>query len=107
VFLSETVCRCATEDGPNSRLSDSGSARSGLAATRRLALPLTEASVKVSDGDPSDGDGPDAALGLWAGRLPVVATWGAPVADPLLPAGIEPPPHIASRSGRPVAPGNA
>jgi len=81
--------------------------RKELAATRLLALPLTEASVKVSDGDPSDGDGPDAALGLWAGRLPVVATWGAPVADPLLPAGIEPPPHIASRSGRPVSPGNA
>ena len=81
--------------------------RKELAATRLLALPLTEASVKVSDGDPSDGDGPDAALGLWAGRLPVVAAWGAPVADALLPAGIDPPPHIASRAGRPVSPGKA
>ncbi|WP_433360811.1 pyridoxamine 5'-phosphate oxidase family protein [Actinoplanes sp. CA-142083] len=70
-----------------------------LAATRLLALPLTEASVKISDGFPEDGDGPDAALGLWAGRLPVVATWGTPVPDPLLPAGIEPPPHIAGRAG--------
>ncbi|MCU7726978.1 pyridoxamine 5'-phosphate oxidase family protein [Actinoplanes sp. KI2] len=78
--------------------------RKELAATRLLALPLTEASVKISDGDPADGDGPDAALGLWAGRLPAVATWGAPVADPLLPAGIDPPPHIAGREGRPVAP---
>jgi hypothetical protein len=73
--------------------------RKELAATTLLALPLTEASVKVSDGPPDDGDGPDAALGLWAGRLPLVATWGTPVADPLLPAGIEPPPHIAGRSG--------
>ena len=78
--------------------------RKELAATRLLALPLTEASVKVSDGDPSDGDGPDAASGLWAGRLPVVATWGAPIADPLLPPGIDPPPHVARRTGRPVSP---
>jgi uncharacterized protein len=77
--------------------------RKELAATRLLALPLAEASVKVSDGPPDDGDGPDAALGLWAGRLPVVATWGRPVADPLLPPGIEPPAHIAGRAGTPVA----
>jgi nitroimidazol reductase NimA-like FMN-containing flavoprotein (pyridoxamine 5'-phosphate oxidase superfamily) len=73
-----------------------------LAATALLAIPLAEASVKISDGPPDDGAGPDAALGLWAGRLPVVATWGAPVADPVLPAGIEPPPHIAGRTGRPI-----
>jgi hypothetical protein len=71
-----------------------------LAATTLLAVALDEASVKVSDGPPEDGDGPDAALGLWAGRLPVTAAWGAPVADPLLPAGIEPPPHIAGRAGQ-------
>ncbi|WP_433307132.1 pyridoxamine 5'-phosphate oxidase family protein [Actinoplanes sp. CA-030573] len=76
-----------------------------LAATRLLAVPLTEASVKISDGHPEDGDGPDAALGLWAGRLPVVATWGTPVADPLLPAGIEPPAHITARVGTPVSGG--
>jgi len=78
-----------------------------LAATRLLALPLTEASVKISDGFPSDGDGPDAALGLWAGRLPMITTWGTPEADPLLAAGIEPPAHIAGRSGsnaHPAAP---
>ncbi|GIM96089.1 hypothetical protein Ato02nite_078820 [Paractinoplanes toevensis] len=73
-----------------------------LAATALLAIPLAEASVKISDGPPDDGDGPDAALGLWAGRLPVVATWGAPIADPLLPPGIEPPPHISARTGRPI-----
>jgi nitroimidazol reductase NimA-like FMN-containing flavoprotein (pyridoxamine 5'-phosphate oxidase superfamily) len=69
-----------------------------LAATRLLAVPLTEASVKISDGGPSDGDGPDAALGIWAGRLPLVTSWAEPVADPLLPPGIAPPPHIANRA---------
>ena len=73
-----------------------------LAATTLLALPLGEASVKISDGPPDDGDGPDAALGLWAGRLPVAARWAEPVPDPLLPAGIAPPPHIAGRAGQPL-----
>jgi len=76
--------------------------RKELAATTLLAVPLAEASVKISDGPPDDGDGPDAALGLWAGRLPVVATWGMPVPDPLLAAGIEAPPHIAGRTGTPL-----
>jgi nitroimidazol reductase NimA-like FMN-containing flavoprotein (pyridoxamine 5'-phosphate oxidase superfamily) len=73
-----------------------------LAATALLAVPLAEASVKISDGPPDDGASADAALGLWAGRLPVVTTWGDPVPDPLLAAGIEPPPHIAARAGRPL-----
>ncbi len=76
--------------------------RKELAATTLLAVPLAEASVKISDGPPDDGDGPDAALGLWAGRLPVVATWGTPVPDPLLAAGIEAPPHITGRTGTPL-----
>jgi nitroimidazol reductase NimA-like FMN-containing flavoprotein (pyridoxamine 5'-phosphate oxidase superfamily) len=73
--------------------------RKELAATALLALPLDEASVKVSDGPPDDGDSPDAALGLWAGRLPVVTTWGTPVPDPALPAGIPVPSHIAAFEG--------
>ena len=36
-----------------------------LAATRLLALPLDEASVKIRTGPPDDGDSPDAGLGLW------------------------------------------
>lgn len=64
--------------------------RKELAATTLLALSLAEASVKTAVGPPEDGDGPDAALGIWAGTLPLTATWGAPVADPLPPAGIEP-----------------
>jgi nitroimidazol reductase NimA-like FMN-containing flavoprotein (pyridoxamine 5'-phosphate oxidase superfamily) len=73
--------------------------RKELAATALLSLSLAEASVKVSDGPPDDGDSPDAALGLWAGRLPVVTTWGAPVPDPVLPAEIPVPPHIAAFEG--------
>ena len=76
--------------------------RKELAATTLLALPLTEASVKISTGPPDDDDSPDAVLGLWAGELPVVATWGAPVPDPLLPESIPVPPHLAAYTGRPV-----
>ncbi|MER5963790.1 pyridoxamine 5'-phosphate oxidase family protein [Streptomyces sp. NPDC002057] len=74
--------------------------RKELAATVLLALDLTEASVKTRSGPPDDGDSEDAALGLWAGVLPVVTTFGAPVTDPLLPAGSVPPVHVASRAGR-------
>ena len=70
-----------------------------LAATRLLALPLDEASVKIRTGPPDDGDSPDAGLGLWAGELPLVATWQRPVADPALPPGVAVPPHIATRAG--------
>jgi hypothetical protein len=76
--------------------------RKELAATILLALPLTEASVKIRTGPPDDGDSPDAALGLWAGELPVVTTWGPPTPDPLLPPTIPAPPHIAAQTGRPV-----
>jgi uncharacterized protein len=78
--------------------------RKELAATRLLALSLDEASVKIRTGPPDDAGSPDALLGLWAGELPVTAVWGAPVPDPGLPAGTEPPGHIAGRAGRPVYP---
>ena len=71
-----------------------------LAATRLLALALDEASVKVRSGPPDDADSPDAALGLWAGELPLDSRWLAPVPDPSLPSGIVPPQHIAAMSGR-------
>ncbi|MFI8290660.1 pyridoxamine 5'-phosphate oxidase family protein [Streptomyces sp. NPDC085614] len=74
--------------------------RKELAATALVALDLSEASVKTSDGPPDDGDSPDAELGLWAGILPVVTTIGAPLADPVLPAGIAPPAHVAERAGQ-------
>jgi nitroimidazol reductase NimA-like FMN-containing flavoprotein (pyridoxamine 5'-phosphate oxidase superfamily) len=73
--------------------------RRELAAARLLALPLEEASVKVRTGPPDDGHSPDAALGLWAGELPLAATWQQPVPDPALPPGIPVPGHIRSRAG--------
>ena len=75
--------------------------RKELAAVRLLALPLEEASVKIRTGPPSDGDTPDAALGLWAGELPLATTWQQPIPDPALPPGIAVPAHIRSRAGAP------
>jgi uncharacterized protein len=78
--------------------------RKELAATRLLAMSLDEASVKVRSGPPDDGESADAALGLWAGELPLVATWQQPLADPALDPGIAVPSHIASRTGTKVSP---
>src|SRR5215469_2218563 len=74
--------------------------RKELAAVRLLALPLEEASVKIRTGPPSDGDSPDAALGLWAGELPLATTWQQPIPDPALPPGIPLPAHIRARAGQ-------
>jgi len=73
--------------------------RKELAATALLALPLDEASVKVRTGPPDDGDSPDAELGLWAGELPLISSWGDPVPDQELPDGLAVPSHIAARAG--------
>jgi uncharacterized protein len=83
--------------------------RKELAATRLLTLDLDEASVKVRTGPPDDAHSPDAALGRWAGELPLAARWQAPVPDPALPPGQAVPPHIQARAGTeafrpPVAP---
>ena len=74
--------------------------RKELAATTLLAIPLTEASVKIRSGPPDDAGSRDAALGLWAGELPVRSVRAAPVPDPALPAGIEPPAHVLALSDR-------
>ena len=70
--------------------------RKELAKTTLLAVSLAEASVKIRTGPPDDADSPDAALGLWAGEVPLVSSWGDPVPDPALPPGTRVPPHIAS-----------
>jgi len=79
--------------------------RKELAATRLLAMSLAEASVKVRTGPPDDADSPDAALGLWAGELPLDSRWQHPVPDPALPTGISPPAHILRRAGNEAYPG--
>jgi uncharacterized protein len=73
--------------------------RKELAATALLALTLDEASVKVRSGPPDDGESPDAALGLWAGELPLITTWGDPVPDQGLADGTAVPGHISVRAG--------
>jgi uncharacterized protein len=73
-----------------------------LAKTSLLALSLDEASVKFRRGPPDDGDSPDAALQVWAGVLPLAAAWQDPDPDPVLPAGIPLPAHIAALARRPV-----
>ena len=78
--------------------------RKELAASRLLAMSLEEASVKLRSGPPDDGDSDDAALGLWAGELPLVARWQQPLADPALAADIDVPEHIARRAGTNASP---
>jgi uncharacterized protein len=62
--------------------------RKELKATAILAMPIEEASVKARSGPPTDDDTPDAAADVWAGEVPVVTTFGAPVASPGLREGI-------------------
>jgi uncharacterized protein len=70
--------------------------RKELAATSVLAVPLAEASVKVRTGPPKDED-TDLGSGVWAGVVPLGLTFGEPVPDPALPAGIGVPEHIRAR----------
>ncbi len=58
--------------------------------------------MKIRTGPPDDGDSPDAALPVWAGVLPLAAAWAAPEPDPVLPASIPLPPHIAALTRRQV-----
>lgn len=61
-----------------------------LEATLVLALPLDEASAKIRTGPPLDDDA-DYELPVWAGVIPLELAASAPVADPRLAKGIEPP----------------
>src|SRR6516165_6289963 len=74
-----------------------------LAATSALALPLTEASVKIRTGGPSD-EPEDYALDIWAGVVPVTTGFGEPEPDSALRPGTDPPPHIVKRGGLAPAP---
>ena len=64
-----------------------------LAATSVLELPLTESSVKIRDGGPSD-EPEDYAADVWAGVVPVTVTFGEPEPDAALRPGIATPAHI-------------
>ena len=67
-----------------------------LAATSALALPLTEASVKIRTGGPSD-EPEDYALDIWAGVVPVTTGFGEPEPVSVLRPGLGTPPHILKR----------
>lgn len=69
--------------------------RKELKATSVLRVPLDEASAKIRDGGPEDGDTPDAELDVWAGHVPLVVEALAPVPDPSLRSGIPVPPGLA------------
>ena len=62
-----------------------------LLATSVLRLDLLEVSAKVRTGPPVD-DPEDMDRPCWAGEIPLRLVAQAPVADPQLRAGVEPPP---------------
>lgn len=64
-----------------------------MKATSILALPLTEASAKISLGPPDDGGSPDADLPIWAGNVPLKTVALPPVPDPLLKHDVPVPPY--------------
>jgi len=69
--------------------------RKELKATSVLRLPLDEASAKIRDGGPEDGDTPDAELDVWAGHVPLVVQALEPVPDATLRPGTPVPPGLA------------
>jgi uncharacterized protein len=73
-----------------------GPTRQELKATTILALALDEASAKVSEGGPDDGESDDAALPVWAGHVPMRLVADAPVPCPHLAPGIPVPAEIAA-----------
>jgi hypothetical protein len=74
--------------------------RKELAATAVLAVPLTEASVKIRNGPPADPE--EAASGTWAGVVPVIQAFGEARTDSAVPPGTPVPGHILAltASGR-------
>jgi nitroimidazol reductase NimA-like FMN-containing flavoprotein (pyridoxamine 5'-phosphate oxidase superfamily) len=64
-----------------------------LAATLVLRVPIVEASAKVRNGPPID-DEADLTLGVWAGQVPLSTKVGDPVADELMPGGVELPASV-------------
>ncbi|MEJ5867458.1 pyridoxamine 5'-phosphate oxidase family protein [Pseudokineococcus sp. 5B2Z-1] len=69
-----------------------------LAATAVLALDLHEAAVKVRAGGPADDEADVTSDGHdWAGVLPLVTAWGAPVPAPDLRPGAAVPDRVRRR----------
>lgn len=68
-----------------------------LAATTVVRFSLAEASVKVSEGPPSD-EKSDYESDVWAGVIPLTLKSGEPQSDPRLKSGIPVPSYIRKRN---------
>jgi len=66
-----------------------------LRATAVLSMAINEVSAKIRSGPPVD-DREDYALECWAGVIPLKSLVGAPEPDPLMPAGVPLPAHLAN-----------
>lgn len=66
-----------------------------IKATAIVAFPLTETSVKISNGQPNDPES-DLDADVWAGILPITSTYGTPIAADNLQDGILVPDYIAT-----------
>jgi hypothetical protein len=69
-----------------------------LAATKVLALDLTEASVKVRAGGPKDDPSDIDNGGVWAGVLPLRQTWDTPIDSADLDPGVRVPSDVLERA---------
>lgn len=69
-----------------------------LKATSIVAMPIENASAKVSSGPPDDDDSPDAELDIWAGVIPLITRYGEPEPSPGLRPGIPVPPSVRDLS---------
>jgi nitroimidazol reductase NimA-like FMN-containing flavoprotein (pyridoxamine 5'-phosphate oxidase superfamily) len=70
-----------------------------LNATMTLALPLTEYSLKISEGPPSDADEDlksDEGKAIWAGHIPIYEQLGVPVPDQFVPPGTPVPNYVTN-----------
>lgn len=65
-----------------------------IKATTILAFPLSEISVKISNGQPDDPDS-DLEANVWAGILPITSTYGTPIPAENLRPGITVPEYIS------------
>lgn len=68
-----------------------------LAKTNVLTMDLTEAAVKVRAEGPGCEDEDKAATGMWAGVLPVIRTWGAPITADFVDPNVGVPAHVSQR----------
>jgi hypothetical protein len=79
--------------------------RKELKATVILSLEIAEASVKLRSGPPDDDGSDDALLDVWAGEIPFMTGYAAPVPSPGLREGIPLAPSVDAllQDRRPVA----